>query len=375
MFEKYHKVFEAPVLDAAEAKIVESCRAVKALSKVGTECYMYTESDWARPAYSLGHWVQNNTESAVQCPAPGDLVSGFEDSICNSTDKSPTSDRLCLNETYYAYDFNNSAMREHWVDRVANVVATGHVDGAFIDGNRGGWSSNVIGPCSPVKKEGWAAGLSLAVATLAKRLGPTKTLISNYPTPEALASIVGGMMERGGSSVAIQEFGKNKDGTQKTCGLFNQPCLLDYHAQYFSHPADGKLASFLLGAQKYAYFGGGSGWGGPGASACALWLKMWPEYSKSLGEPLGDMKLTKASWPGAICDPSGGNHANTTGCLFTRAFKSGTQVVVGQYHAPFPDTRGPSHSSNRGSCIYWSDGDITTSNKSNCEPKKAFVRV
>ena len=49
------------------------------------------------------------------------------------------------------------------------------------------------------KQAGWAAGLQEAVSTLAHRLGPNKTLISNYPTTEALALCTGGMMERGGS--------------------------------------------------------------------------------------------------------------------------------------------------------------------------------
>ena len=38
--------------------------------------------------------------------------------------------------------------------------------------------------------------------------------------------VVGGMMERGGSTASIEAFGKKKE-----CGLFKQPCLLDYHAQ------------------------------------------------------------------------------------------------------------------------------------------------
>ena len=68
-------------------------------------------------------------------------------------------------------------------------------------------------------------GLEEAVRTLAERLGPNKTLISNYPTPDAMKLCVGGMMERGGSTEAIAAFGK------KTCGLYDQLCLLDYHAQ------------------------------------------------------------------------------------------------------------------------------------------------
>lgn len=116
---------------------------------------------------------------------------------------------------------------------------------------------------------------------LAERLGPNKTLISNYPTPDAMKLCVGGMMERGGfllanarsaclalvfyllcriilqhhdlvvrtdaggSTEAIAAFGK------QTCGLYDQPCLLDYHAQYFRTPADGKMAAFMLGMNKY----------------------------------------------------------------------------------------------------------------------------
>lgn len=151
---------------------------------------------------------------------------------------------------------------------------------------------------------------------MAQRLGPNKTLISNYPTPEAMKLCVGGMMERGGSTDAIDQFGK------KECGMYKQQCLLDYHAQYFRAPSDGKMASFLLGAHKYSYFGGGSGWGGTGPNACALWLEQFPEFKKPLGSPKSDMVVANASWGGAVCLPG----KNTTGCLYTREFATGTKV-------------------------------------------------
>lgn len=44
--------------------------------------------------------------------------------------------------------------REMWIERVTNLTATGIVDGAFIDGNRGGWGSNVVGSCGDDKKAG-----------------------------------------------------------------------------------------------------------------------------------------------------------------------------------------------------------------------------
>lgn len=130
-----------------------------------------------------------------------------------------------MHKHYNAYDFNNSAAREKWIERVTNVTASGVVDGAFIDGNRGGFASTVTGKCSAEKKKGWAAGLELAVATLSQRLGPTKTLISNYPTPSAMKLVVGGMMERGGSTADIEAFGKNKVRCM-LCGVFCVLCAV-----------------------------------------------------------------------------------------------------------------------------------------------------
>ena len=87
-----------------------------------------------------------------------------------------------------------------------------------------------------------------------------------------------------------------------------------------------------------------------------------------LGEPTGDMQVTKAAWPGAVCETTGGRRANTTGCLYTRSFASGTKVFVGQYLAP----DNPSRPSNGGHCIYWSDGSVTSSKASLCMPKSEF---
>merc|ERR1711871_1829887 len=118
----------------------------------------------------------------------------------------------------------------------------------------------------------------------------------------------------------------------------------------------------MLGMQAYSYFGGGSGWGGVGPDACALWLKRFPEFSKPLGAPLEDMQVSTAAWPDAVCDTTGGRKANTTGCLYTRNFASGTKVFVGQYLPPDDASR----PRNGGQCIYWSDGTVTTNNASRC---------
>ena len=173
VFEKYHKAFEEPKLDQAEAKIAESCRRVKELNPE-TDCYIYTESDWARTEYSLGHWFLEHNESALQCNSPANLDGRFvytNDTLCNDwppppdgTQSATAAQKLEMQKAcngdlvqlkYLAYDFNNSEAREKWIERVTNVTATGHVDGAFIDGNRGGFSSGIIGSCSAEKKAGW----------------------------------------------------------------------------------------------------------------------------------------------------------------------------------------------------------------------------
>lgn len=145
---------------------------------------------------------------------------------------------MCLTD-----DFSIDEAREHWISRVTDAVATGYVDGAFIDGNRGGFSSGILGPCTTAKKAAWAAGLNESVAELARRLGPNATLISNYPTDEALALCSGGMMERGGAIKDVIAFGKKK------CGLWNTPCLLDYHAQVSE-----RLSSLVLTAAYISMF-------------------------------------------------------------------------------------------------------------------------
>ena len=125
------------------------------------------------------------------------------------------------------------------------------------------------------------------------------------------------------------------------------------------------------GMNEYSYFGGGSGWGSGGPNACALWLKQFPEYSKKLGEPTMDRLATKASWPGAVCDTTSqpAKKRDESGCLWTRSFASGTKVFEGQYE-PKDD---PTKPRNQGSCIYWSDGTVTTPNASRCMPKELIV--
>ena len=372
VFEKNHKLTQAPVSDDAEGKIAASCAEVKKLSPT-TDCYMYVESDVARSFYGLGHWVEANKATAAL--------------KCNGSYVTQTWSEEGLVFTFYAYDFRDAAMQAKWVARVADAVQAGAVDGAFIDGDRNGFWSSVTNGCAKDEQDAWAAGLNASVAALALAIGPDKTripasrvcamfrddgeiyrLISNYPTTSALALCQGGMLERGGSMLDVDAW-----NAEKTCA--GGPCLLDFHAQNAQQSLrnfNSSLANFLIGVHEHGYFGVGGGWSGAGESACDTWLYQYPEYSKSLGAPKSDFTVAKGSH-GLNCTllddkPS---HKDVSGCLFRREFASGTKVFLGQYAAPAfgadaDDAVGALlGTSNYGACVFWSDG-TTTGNATLC---------
>ena len=68
------------------------------------------------------------------------------------------------------------------------------------------------------------------------------TIITNYPTHEAMALSSGGMTERG---LALKDF---KSWSQKKCGLDHGPCLLAFHTDHGTGQAFvPTLCTFLLG--------------------------------------------------------------------------------------------------------------------------------
>ena len=213
------------------------------------------------------------------------------------------------------------------------------MDGAFIDGDRNGFVNPVVGSCPAAKQKAWAAGLNQSVYELALRLGPNRTLITNYPTHEAMALCQGGMIERGAAMRDIYSWRNMR------CGLTQRTCVLDYHVDHGTDTPQAfasTLAQFLIGVYEGAYLGLGIGWSGEGAGACEAWLRAYPEYKRPLGEPLGAYALTNGSY----------------GDIYTRKFASGTKVYVGQH---LPPVRG-----NFGYCVFWSDG-TTTGNATQCD--------
>ncbi|KAH8068189.1 hypothetical protein JL720_12281 [Aureococcus anophagefferens] len=328
VFEKNHKLTQAPVSDDAEGKIAASCAEVKKLSPT-TDCYMYVESDVARSFYGLGHWVEANKATAAL--------------KCNGSYVTQTWSEEGLDFTFYAYDFRDAAMQ-----------------------------ANVTNGCAKDEQDAWAAGLNASVTALAAAIGPDKTripasrvcamfrddgeiyrLISNYPTTSALALCQGGMLERGGSMLDVDAW-----NSEKTCA--GGPCLLDFHAQNAQQSLrnfNSSLANFLIGVHEHGYFGVGGGWSGAGESACDTWLYQYPEYSKSPGAPKSDFTVAK------------GSHG--LNCTLLDDKPSHKDVFLGQYAAPAfgadaDDAVGALlGTSNYGACVFWSDG-TTTGNATLC---------
>jgi hypothetical protein len=335
-------------------KITESCRQVKALN-ASVQCLMYVEVDWARTFYSLGHWVKATPTAALRPPACPTIV--------NCTDHEKGDGNESFTDVFYSYDFTDVAMQQRWTERVSDAVATGQVDGAFIDGDRNGFNTNNVDTCSTATVAAYKTGLNTSVAALARNLSATArgtagtTIITNYPTTEAMALSSGGMVERG---MALKFF---KQWSQKKCGLDQGPCLLAFHTDHGTGPAFvPTLATFLLGVYEQAYFGVGDGWSGAGAGACSAWLHpdgdstsatAPKEYTNALGAPVSDF-IT----------------ANTSGnVVMTRKFASGTKVYVGR-RAGIPcevNPRTKKVECTPGHCIFWSNGDVSADNATLCD--------
>lgn len=355
VFEKIHKLFEAPVNDEAEAKIIESCRKVKAINS-STTCLMYVESDWARSEYSLGHWVASNApKNALKYTDAA--KSGM---YVNTSGTQVGAANQSVETFYYAYDFSSAAMQQHWTARVTDAVATGHVDGAFVDGDRNGWFNNQAGKANLTKAQlaAFEAGLNQSYYEMALNLskaGRPTTIITNYPTHHSMAFSSGGMVERG---MALDQF---KKWSQMKCGLAQETCVLQWHTDHGTGAAFvPTLAQFLLGVYEGAWFGVGEGWSGVGADACAAWLHpdteaaggaAPKEYTNALGAPLGDY-VTKNN--------------SEFGLVMTRKFASGTKVYVG-HNPKVPCVGKGKVKCTVGHCIFWNNGEVSADNATLCE--------
>lgn len=378
VFEKPHGLFFPPVNTSAETKIAAACKQVKEAStemNTETDCYIYTEVDWARTYYSLGHAVDADLANLGMHYDNGTAF-GTTNNLKTPNNVLGPGGVQDYHYTFHAYDFRQPKMQALWAKRITDAVATGHVDGAFIDGNRGGWG---FGNCNACPKDRAAhnkccdalkAGLKAAHYAVAKAVGPNATLISNYPTPEALEVCNGGMCERcGHDTSAVEQLHKTYFGA-RTCGLRNESCVLQYrcfgnngqHGRETHTPyqdvQNQSIATFLMAMGPYSYYGGGSETG-IGPQACnmsdgSMHFPDWPDMRRPLGAPRGDYKVTTVG----------------SDRVFTREFSTGTRVVMNATGVPSNPAKA---TAGNFKCIYWSDGFVTGEGGEQPCPSKATI--
>ena len=238
VFEKNHGLFAHPKYTGAERKISAACGQVH-----GVPCLMYTESDLARTYYDLGVELDGLPGAELACADNVTLANSSWSEKAN-----PLNASEAPRGEFRVYDFTNPDTRDRWVARVADLVGSGAIDGAFIDGNRNGWGSSSTNCAAADHRNAWSAGLGSAHAALRAAVGDA-TLISNYPTTDALEYATGGMIERFTPNAHV-------DTLQHLADKY----LVAVHAQYATEPHLSKhLAAFLVGMGNRSYFGAGQG--------------------------------------------------------------------------------------------------------------------
>jgi len=299
-----------PVNHGAEGKMVAEAKRLKALNPK-LEVMMYFAADFARTWYDAGVWFDQHPQQEVRNDSSGKLV-GFKQEGSPATG-------------WHAFDYSSSTAVNRWVATITDNVATGFIDGAFVDGlsSNGSWTAKggILWGCNKTHQQAFLDGLAEAQRMLGAKLGPNRLVFAN----------MGSM--RPGDNAQMMEFFAAQTGFMKILEGF-APHYVEVHA-YDPHSWKANLATYLLGAGQNAYWNLGSGqWD------CGSWNRWYPEYDRALGAP-----VTNAT----------AMNANKT--VWTRSFASGTTVYLDGRDGHRPRT-----------CIRWSDGNTTS-----CPPAKGVT--
>ena len=185
-------------------------------------------------------------------------------------------------------DWANPAAAAHWSSQCAAQVASGVIDGCFVDG----LVSESFGGAS-------APQVKAAVVSMQQQIGSGLVIANNAYRGEYYPAAKGVMFE------AFS--GGGKDGqmwVQLLLQAVQQGMVVEAHTK--CPPTVIDVAGFLVAAGQHSYFGCGDWFysGGP------LWFSDY--YDKPIGNPLGPAKVESKVW--------------------TRSFASGTAVVLDFNH-------------------------------------------
>jgi hypothetical protein len=249
--EKWHCLECSPANHSAEQKMIAEGKRLKQLNPK-LEIMMYFAADFARTWYDTGVYFDKHPELELRNDSSGELVSKVQDGSSSSG-----------HVGWYAFDYSQPAAVERWVKTFTDAVATGYIDGAFVDGlmSDSGWKSSLLKGCNATHQAAFLAGLAAAQESLGQKLGPNRLVFANM-----------GDMRPGDNAQMMETFAAQGGFIKILQGL--APHYVEVHARD-THAWKANLATFLLGAQPNAYWNLGSGgW------LCDDWDVWFPEYDK-----------------------------------------------------------------------------------------------
>lgn len=255
--EKGQSIRQAPVSQDAEDKIVAAARQVKS-RKASVKVLMYTNAviDWwmyKLHVYCQQHqtmWLHNEMGKPV----------------------------LIFNQT--VFDVRPEENRRVWIADLLAADRSGYIDGAFVD--RGLFETNIkTDNITEETLREYLLAHDKHMLEIQEAMGPNKIIISNNKDYDGVTAR---MFERfflsdyDGNKPYADLLALSNEGQQgRIAEAHGEPCTPDV--------LNITLAGFLLGAEKYAYYGCTSGW-----TVSRGWLQWHAEYSKPLGAPKGPAK-------------------------------------------------------------------------------------
>ena len=245
-----------------------------------TKVIAYFHSNKAMPWYQVARVVDNDTAVCYN----GDAL-----------DK-PAAPCIAASNNYsdYFYDFRKAGGAKAYFAGCRNMTQTGHVDGCFVDG------------CLKIEAP---IGKSIEPAFMAAKLANLKALQLEVPGPLVCGS--GGGLNPDMAASQVQSFGTKHGGwwgdMMHVNASASQGYMFEVHGHELCYNDDvnsvafqTEYAAFLMFAQKWTYH------------ICGSWCgsdPVWPKaFDMPLGEPLRNATTT------------------ATGDIWTRSFKSGTQI-------------------------------------------------
>ena len=195
---------------------------------------------------------------------------------------------------FYIFDLSNPVVRRWWLDICINATKFANGDGCFCDGSQHENPSFTPSP-SKAKMKVWGEGLLNLTREVQDALGDNKLLIGKVPGQPYVKAVQMEMFGANNDSINSLLLGTKVGQVIQAHVPERVPCssdLTDY------------IATFLIGAGEYCYFGCGN-WTAKGEETEPLTWR--PEYDKPLGAPKGPDQYNSGVW--------------------TRSFASGTEVM------------------------------------------------